>query len=96
MAGAALDVHDVVGKAQIAGHRDGDDGEGFVDLDVLDVAQLPARARQRQAYRRDRTDAEHAGLDRGDAMAGHPGHRRQVVGVRPGALGGEPLRLAVG
>src|SRR3970040_1645087 len=39
--GAALDVHDVFAQAQLAQAGKRDRGEGLVDLDALDVADLP-------------------------------------------------------
>ena len=40
--GAAFNVHDILGQTQLSCHRNGDRGEGFVDFDTFDVAELPA------------------------------------------------------
>ena len=66
--GAALDVDDVLGEAKFALDRNSDGGERLVDLDAVDVADRPARPRERLPDRRNRTQAEHAGLDRADAV----------------------------
>ena len=41
---AAFDIDDVLGKPELAHDGEGDRGEGFVDLDALDVADRPAGA----------------------------------------------------
>src|SRR5580692_4577593 len=65
---AAFDIDDVGRKPELT--RDGDDdrGEGLVDLDALDIAELPPRSVERLTDGRDRPEAEHAGLDRGNAI----------------------------
>src|SRR5260221_1550829 len=65
---AAFDIDDVGRKPELA--RDGDDdrGEGLVDLDALDIAEPPPRSVERLTDGRDRPEAEHAGLDRGNAI----------------------------
>src|ERR1700733_10701835 len=65
---AAFDVDDALGKSAFAGDHDGDGGKGLVDLDALDGASVPAGALQRLLHRRDRSEAEHAGLDRRDTV----------------------------
>jgi hypothetical protein len=66
-------------KAEFAHDSERDGGEGLVDLDALDVADLPAGALERLAHRRHRADAEHAGLDRADAVGDEARHRLQAV-----------------
>src|SRR5215469_12947830 len=45
--GAAFDVDDVLGEAELTRHHDGDGGECLVDLHALYRAEIPARALQR-------------------------------------------------
>src|SRR5258708_2924643 len=44
--GPALDVDDLLLQAQFTRHHNGNGGEGFVDLDALDRADVPAGALQ--------------------------------------------------
>ena len=70
--GAALDVDDVLRQAELA--RDGErhGGERLVDLDALDVAERPAGALQRLPHGGHGPEAEHARLDRRDAVGDQP------------------------
>ena len=66
------------GEAEIAHRRHGDDGEGLVDLEQVDVVERPAGLRQQLP-------------DRADRRGGEPGRRLRVGGVaddaRPAASG---------
>ncbi len=42
-AGAAVDIDLVMRQIEIAHRRHGDDREGLVDLEQIDLAELPAR-----------------------------------------------------
>ena len=48
--GAAFDVHNIFGEAEFACYRDSDRGEGLVDLDALNVGDLPPGAGERLAH----------------------------------------------
>src|SRR3974390_484316 len=43
---AALDIHNIIGQPKFARNHDGDSGEGFIDFDTLDPANVPASAPQ--------------------------------------------------
>jgi hypothetical protein len=43
----ALHIHDIFGQAELPRYRNGNRSKGLVDLDALDVADLPAGSRQR-------------------------------------------------
>jgi hypothetical protein len=80
---AAFDIDDVGRKPELA--RDGDDdrGEGFVDLDALDIAEPPPRPVERLTDGGDRPEAEHARLDRGDAVGDEARNGGQALSLRP-------------
>lgn len=40
---AAFDIDDVFGQAEFTSDNDGDRGEGFIDLDTFDRANIPGR-----------------------------------------------------
>lgn len=84
--GATLDVDDVFRQVELtqAGQRDG--RECLVDLDALDVRVLPAGAFQGQLDRRHGPDAEHARLNRRDAMRDQARPRLQPVLLRKNAF----------
>jgi hypothetical protein len=48
-AGAAVDVDLLVGKAEIAHGGHGDDGEGLVDFEEIDIRKRPASALEQRA-----------------------------------------------
>lgn len=75
---AALDIDHLVGKTELARACDRNSGERFIDFDAIDVADLPAGAPDGLAHCRYRRDAEHAWLDRRDAIRDEP-----CKGVRP-------------
>jgi hypothetical protein len=98
--GAALDVDDVRRQAKLAHHRDDDGREGLVDLNPLHRAETPTPTVQRLFDGRDRAEAEHPGLDGGDAVGDEPGHRRETTLLRPGFIGqhhrgGQGIALAI-
>src|SRR6202034_566624 len=62
--GTALDIDDVLRQSELAGNHDGDGGKGLIDLGALDGADVPTSALYRLLHRRDRSEAEHAGLTR--------------------------------
>jgi len=77
--GAAFDVDDVLRQPELARDDDGDRGEGFIDLDALDGAHVPAGALQGLRDRGHRSQSEHARFDRSNA-----GKRQgRAVGARP-------------
>src|SRR5260370_5020904 len=84
---AAFDIDDGGRKPEVA--RDGEDdrGEGLVDLDALDIAEPPPRSVERLTDGRDRPEAEHAGLDRGDAIGDEARDRCEAALVRPVSVG---------
>src|SRR5260221_10911324 len=84
---APFDIDDVGRKPELA--RDGDDdrGEGLVDLDALDIAEPPPRSVERLTDGRDRPEAEHAGLDRGNAIGDEARDRCEAALVRPVSVG---------
>src|SRR5229473_2848448 len=84
---AAFDIDDVGRKPELA--RDGDDdrGEGLVDLDALDIDEPPPRSVERLTDGRDRPEAEHAGLDRGNAIGDEARDRCEAARFRPVSVG---------
>src|SRR5216684_4086587 len=94
--GAALDIDDVGREAELARHGDDDGGEGLVDLDALDLAEGPARAGERLLHRRDRPEAEHAGLDRGDAIGDESGQRLEAALLGPSLSAASASRVVPG
>src|SRR5580704_16723409 len=69
---ASFDVDNVLRKAQLLCHSEWDRRERFVDLDSLYVGESPSCSFQGLLDSRDRTQAEHAGLDRGHAVGDKP------------------------
>src|SRR5271168_5490192 len=59
----AVDVDDVLGQAEFAHDSDDDCGERLVDLDPLDITELPARSVKRLTDGRNRSEAKHPRLD---------------------------------
>src|SRR5258708_33188101 len=84
---AALDIDDVGRKPELARYGDDDRGEGLVDLDALDIAEPPPPSVERLTDGRDRPEAEHAGLDRGNAIGDAARDRREAALVRPVSVG---------
>src|SRR5271168_2713476 len=84
---AAFDIHDVLGKTEFARHGERDRCEGFVDLDTVQMRQLPACTFQRLMNGGHRAQAEHAGIDGAQSIGHQPGHRPQSMSFGMGALG---------
>src|SRR5260221_13499101 len=84
---AAFDIDDVGRNPELA--RDGDDdrGEGLVDLDALDIAEPPPRSVERLTDGRDRPEAEHAGLNSGNAIGDESRDRCEAARLRPASAG---------
>src|SRR5258708_17440808 len=101
---STLDVHDVLRETELAGDDDGDRGEGFVDLDALDLRDGPARALPRLLDRGNGATAEHARLDGGDAIGHQAGDRPEAALFGPFLVrhddrrgtGVDPRRIAGG
>jgi hypothetical protein len=75
--------------------RDGErhSREGLVDLDALDIGELPAAALQRLADGRDRAETEYAGFDRRRSRSDRPTRRTvPVVAIRLAATGTRSAR----
>src|SRR5271154_6195332 len=85
--GAALDVDNVIWKSKLPRDHDSNRREGFVDLDALDRVRFPTSALQRLPHRGDWPEAEHAGLDRGDAVGNEARRRGEAAFVRPRRVG---------
>ncbi|EAZ58424.1 hypothetical protein PA2G_01665 [Pseudomonas aeruginosa 2192] len=56
--GAAVDVEALVGQVEVAHCRHADHGEGFVDLEQVDLAQRPAGTLHQALHRTDRRGGE--------------------------------------
>ena len=67
---AAVDVHALLVEAEVAHDGEALRGEGLVQLDQVDVADLHARARQQLAHGGNRPDAHDARVDARDGAAG--------------------------
>ena len=77
--GAAFDVDDVLRQSEFACNDNGDGCEGLVDLDPIHRVETSACTIQRLLDGRDRAEAEHAGLDRGNAVGDELGRRRDAT-----------------
>ena len=84
--GAAFDIDDVVGQSELAGYHDRDRRERLIDLSALNRADVPAGALQRLLHCRDWSKAEHAGLDRRDAVGDEARRRGEAVLLSPGLV----------
>ena len=91
---AAFDVDDVLGQTEVLRDGEGYGSEGLVDLDALDVADLPAGPVERLPHRRYRTQSEHARLDGADAIGDQARHRLQAFLLGPGPVGHDHGRSA--
>ena len=91
---AAFDVDDLLVDAELARHRDRHDRERFVDLETLDVPQRPAGALERDLHRGNGAQAEHPGLDGGDAERHDAGARGDPVRVGERAVRHQHRRCA--
>ena len=58
-----LDVDDVFRPSELTQNGERHHRERFVDLDPLDITQVPASASQHMLHRRYRADAEQSGFD---------------------------------
>jgi hypothetical protein len=78
---AAVGVHlgGIVGQAELAQAGKHLGGEGFIDLDQIEVADLEPQALHQLAGRRHRTDAHDARRHAGRRHAEHAGTRRKAV-----------------
>src|SRR5215510_2274009 len=85
--GTALDIDDVVWEAELLSNGKRHGGECLIDLKALDIAEPPVGARERLLHSRHRTEAEHARLDGGDAIADEPRHGFNRLGVGEGTVG---------
>jgi hypothetical protein len=77
-----FDIDDVLRQAELPRHDDGDRRKGFVDLDPLDVTELPPGAVDCLAHRRDRSKAEHPRLHRRDAVRDKARCRTEAAAFR--------------
>ena len=91
---SAFDVDHVLGQAEFIHHRHRDGGEGLVDLDPLDVGDLPPGPFQRLADRGHGAKAEQAGLDARDAVTDELAEGFKAVPVCELALGHHHRRRA--
>jgi hypothetical protein len=66
---ATFDVDHVFGEAEFAQAGERDRGERFIDLDSVDIAELPASTCQRLTDRGYGAQAEKSGLDGGNTVA---------------------------
>jgi len=80
---AAFDVDDVLGQSEFAGNHNGDGRECLIDLDALDGVDVPAGPLQRLPDCRHWSEAEHAGLDRGDTIGDKASDRREAALLGP-------------
>ena len=82
--GAALDVDDVLGEAELAACTASAIAAKASLISTRSTSPMrPAGALQRLAHRRHRAEAEQAGLDRADAIGHQPRHRLQAVLLGP-------------
>src|SRR5229473_7994021 len=82
--GATLDIDDILRQPELARDHERDRRKGLVDLDALNRPEAPAGTLQRLLHRRDRAEAEHPGLDAGDAVGDEPGDRLDAAPLCPG------------
>ena len=82
---AAVGVHlrRVVGKAELAEHGEALRGEGLVQFDHVEVADLQAEALHQLLASGSRADAHDPRRNAGDGGAEHARPRRQAVALRP-------------
>ena len=85
--GAAFDVDNVFGQPELTRDNDGDGREGFIDLDALNGANIPAGALQGLLDRGHRSQSEHARFDRSDAVRDQACCRGETAFVGPRAVG---------
>jgi ISXO2-like transposase domain len=97
----AFDIHHVLGQTELTLDSDRDRSKGLVDLDPLDVADLPPGSLLRLADRWHRPDPEHAGLDRADPVGDQTRRRLDALALGKGGIGlaatgyrHEPVSLA--
>ena len=84
---AAFDIDDVQGKTEFARHGERNRCEGFVDLDTVQMGQLPACTFQRLMNGGHWAEAEHARFDRAQPIGYQTGHRPQAMSFGIGSLG---------
>src|SRR5215472_6737807 len=65
---ASLDIEDILRQTELAHYNNGDRRKGFVDLDPLNVTELPPGPVERLAHRWDRSKTEHPRLHSRDAI----------------------------
>jgi len=80
--GTAVYIHDRFRQAELLHHGQRHRGERFVDLEPLDVAQVPPCAFQRLAHRGHRAESEETGIDGADAVRDQPCQRLQAERMR--------------
>src|SRR5262249_57182150 len=83
--GAAFDIGDVLGQPELLGDGKRYGRERLVDLEALYIAELPTGACERQLHCRNRTEAEHARLNGGDAVGDEARHGLHGLSLRDGA-----------
>ena len=92
---AAFDVDDVFRKAELLRRQASGIAANASLISMRSTsASFQSGALERQPDRRHRADAEHARLDRRDAVRDQPRQRRQPVRFREGALGHDHRRGA--
>ena len=74
-------------QTEVLRDSDHDRRESLVDLDALDISGFPTGAVERLAHGRDRTETEHAWLNRADAVGDEARHRFEAFLLGPGAVG---------
>ena len=95
-AGAAIDVELLARDAEIALRRHRHHGEGFVDLEQIDIADAPADLVEQLVDRRDRRGGEPLRLLAVGGVALDLGESRQAVAIGERSLGQDQRRGAVG
>src|SRR5215831_1296745 len=87
--GTAFDIDDVLGQAELLSDGKRYGRERLVDLEALHVAQLPSGTRERLLDCWNRTKAEHAGRNGGDAVGDEARHGLHGPGICESAVGDE-------
>src|SRR5215831_15138328 len=84
--GSTLDIDGVLGQAERLGNGKRYGCERLVDFEALHIAEPPARTRKSDLDRGNRTETEHPGLNRGNAVRDEPHHGRDGLGVCKGTI----------
>ncbi len=95
-AGAAIHIQLVARNAQFLRRRHSDDGKSFVDLEQIDITDMPAALVEHLADRRDGRGREPAWFLTMRRMRLDLGEDRQAFAFGDGAAGQDQRRSAVG